>query len=268
MGIVNVTPDSFSDGGRFLNPSRAVEQALRLVDEGAEIVDLGAESTRPGGGVYGAGMREVEAEEELARLLPVLQALRPRTEAVLSVDTRKGAVARAVLAAGADWINDVGGLREPELIEAVAEAGCPIVVMHSRGELARMQRDIAFDDVVREVTDELMERVQRAEAAGIERSRIVLDPGIGFGKTAAQNLALLRRLDSLVATGLPVLVGASRKSFLAAAANDDSPPTARLGGSLAAAAWAARLGASILRVHDVAVTAQFLRVLHAIDSAR
>lgn len=268
MGIVNITPDSFSDGGRFLDPSRAVEHALRLIEEGAEIVDLGAESTRPGGGVYGAGMREVGSDDELARLLPVLEALRPRTEATISVDTRKGVVARAVLAAGADWINDVGGLADPELVEVVAEAGCPVVVMHSRGSLASMQRDITFDDVVREVTDELMQRVQLAESAGIKRSRIVLDPGLGFGKTVAQNLTLMRRLDALVATGHQVLVGASRKSFLAAAADDGSPPTERLGGSLAAAAWAARYGAAILRVHDVAATVQFLRVLHAIDSAR
>ncbi|MDA8018511.1 MAG: dihydropteroate synthase, partial [Thermoanaerobaculia bacterium] len=142
MGIVNVTPDSFSDGGRYLDPTRAVDQALRLIDQGAEIVDLGAESTRPGGGVYGAGMNEISAHDELNRLLPVLEALRPRTDAAISIDTRKGEVAREVLHAGADLINDVGGLGDSELAEVVAESGCPVVIMHSRGELSSMQRDI------------------------------------------------------------------------------------------------------------------------------
>lgn len=270
MGIVNLTPDSFSDGGRFfdqrgepvLDPSAAVEHALRLVHEGAEIVDLGAESTRPGGGVYGSGMREVAVQEELDRLLPVLETLRPRTDAILSVDTRKGAVAREVLQAGADLINDVAGLADPKLARAVADAGCPVVIMHSRGDLSSMQKDIAFTDVVREVRDELLERVRAAEEAGIAADRIVLDPGIGFGKTAEQNLELVRATPILAKTGFPVLVGASRKSFLAAAAGDDSAPGDRLGGSLAAAAWA--MEAAILRVHDVAATVQFLRVHRAL----
>lgn len=274
MGIVNVTPDSFSDGGQFfaegqtLDPSRAVDHALRLVDEGADIVDLGAESTRPGGGVYGDGMSDVSAREELDRLLPVLERLRPQTDAVISVDTRKGEVAREVLAAGADWINDVGGLADRSLVAAVADAGCPVVIMHSRGELSSMQKGIAFDDVVAEVRDELLERVAVADAGGIARDRIVLDPGIGFGKTAEQNLQLVRATDVLSATGFPILVGASRKSFLAAAAGDDSAPGDRLGGSLAAAAWSARLGAAVLRVHDVASTVQFLRVMSAIRRAK
>ena len=276
MGIVNVTPDSFSDGGRFfsggvfptgnaLDPSKAVDHALRLVDEGADIVDLGAESTRPGGGVYGDGMSEVSARDELARLLPVLERLRPQTDAVISIDTRKGKVAHEVLAAGADWINDVGGLADPDLVAAVADADCPVVIMHSRGDLSSMQKDIAFDDVVSEVRSELLERVAVAEAGGIDRDRIVLDPGIGFGKTAEQNLQLLRTTDVLLATGFPILVGASRKSFLAVAADDGSAPGERLGGSLAAAEWSARLGAAVLRVHDVAATVQFLRVSAAIE---
>lgn len=273
MGIVNLTTDSFSDGGQFfgegedLDPSRASDHALRLIDEGAEIVDLGAESTRPGGGIYGDGMRDVAVREELNRLLPVLHELRPRTDAVISVDTRKGAVAREVLCAGADLINDVGGLADPELATAVAEAGCPVVIMHSRGELSSMQKGIAFGDVVREVSAELLERVGVAERAGIARERILLDPGIGFGKTAEQNLALLRATDALSALGFPILVGASRKSFISAAASDDSAPGERLGGSLAAADWAARLGAKILRVHDVAATRQYLRVHAAIHAS-
>lgn len=267
MGIVNVTPDSFSDGGRYLDSGRAVDHALRLIDEGAGIVDLGAESTRPGGGVYGAGMRQVPPAEELARLLPVLEALRPQTDAAISVDTRKGEVARAVLDAGADLINDVGGLADPELVRAVADAGCPVVVMHSRGSLSDMQREIAFGDVVAEVRDELLERVAMAEQDGIGRRQIVLDPGVGFGKTARQNVELIAGVGALVKTGLPVLVGASRKSFVAATAEDDSPPDRRLGGSLAAAAWSARLGAAILRVHDVAETVQFLRLDRALSDA-
>jgi dihydropteroate synthase len=263
MGIVNITPDSFSDGGRFLDPEAAVAQGLRLAEEGAHLLDLGAESTRPGGGVYGAGMAAVDAGAERDRLLPVLHALRARLPAMpISVDTRKGAVARAALAAGADWINDVGGLADDALVAAVAEAGCPVVIMHSRGELASMQRGIHFDDVVAEVKLELAQRVERATAGGIDRSRIVVDPGIGFGKTLAHNLALLRHLPQLATLGLPILIGASRKSFIAAL--DPAPPADRLPGSLAAAAHAVLGGAAVLRVHDVAATRQFLKVFQAI----
>lgn len=268
MGIVNVTPDSFSDGGRFLDPERAVEHALRLVEEGADVLDLGAESTRPGGGVYGEGQEKVPAQEEIDRLLPVLEALRPRTELPISVDTRKGPVARAALEAGADWINDVGGLVDEDLRRVVAEAGCPVVLMHSRGDLATMQKDISFDDVVSEVRDELEERLRVAEDSGIERRRIILDPGLGFGKTAEQNLRLIRGLPVLTGLGLPILVGASRKSFLAAASGEPgSEPADRLASSLAAAAWSARLGARIVRVHDVGETVRFLRTWCAIGGS-
>jgi dihydropteroate synthase len=217
----------------------------------------------------------VAAAEELARLLPVLDGLRAATDAPLSVDTRKAEVARAALAAGADLVNDVSALADPEMGAAVAAAGCPVVLMHSRGELATMQRGIRFRDVVAEVRSELAEAVARAEAAGIARGQIVIDPGIGFGKTAEQNLALLAGLPALTGTigltasaplGLPVLVGASRKSFLGAVTGE--PPAGRLAGSLAAAARAAAGGAAILRVHDVAETASFLRVWTAIGEAR
>jgi len=265
MGVVNVTPDSFSDGGLWLDPEAAVEHALRLAAEGAEVLDLGAESTRPGGGVYGEGAEPVPAAEELRRLLPVLERLRPATEAVISVDTQKGEVAREVLAAGADLVNDVGGLADSELVEVVAEAGCPVVVMHSRGERREMQRGIRFDDVVEEVRAELADLGAWALAAGIAREQLVFDPGLGFGKTAEQNLELLRHLDRLEIMDRPLLVGASRKSFIAAATASAPPPDRRLGGSLAAAAWAVHHGAAFLRVHDVAETAQFLDVWHAID---
>lgn len=267
MGVVNITPDSFSDGGLFFAAGAAVEHGRRLAAEGADLLDLGAESTRPGGGVYGAGMVDVDAAEENRRLLPVLEALRRELPQMpLSVDTRKGEVARAALDAGADLINDVGGLRDAELVRAVAAAGCPVIAMHSRGKLRDMQRGIRFDDVVREVKEELEQAVARAEAAGIRRPRVILDPGIGFGKTLEQNLRLIGGLDSLGELGQPLLLGASRKSFIAAVR--EAPPDQRLGGSLAALGWAASLGAQIVRVHDVAASVQFLDVWNAIDSVR
>lgn len=264
-GVINLTPDSFSDGGRYLDPARAVEHALRLVDEGADLLDLGAESTRPGGGVYGAGARAVPAEEELARLLPVLEKLRGRVEVPISVDTRKAAVARAALGAGADLVNDVSALADPDMAGVVSGAACPVVLMHSRGDLATMQSGISFADVVDEVRAELGALRARAESAGIARERVVLDPGLGFGKTAAQNLELLARLDELAALGSPLLVGASRKSFIGHVTG--APPAERLEGSLAAAFWAARGGAAILRVHDVLATRRFLAVSGAIASS-
>jgi dihydropteroate synthase len=261
MGILNLTPDSFSDGGLWLDPERAVERALAMAAEGAEILDLGAESTRPGGGVYGTGAATIGADEEWRRLEPVLEAVRRRTDLPLSVDTRKGEVARRALNAGADLINDVGALSDPELGRAVAAAGCPVVLMHSRGELPTMQQGIRFADVVGEVRRELVAALDRALAAGIAAEQVVLDPGIGFGKTWEQNLALIARLDELQPLGRPLLLGASRKSFLARAARRGQPdpaPAARLGGSLATLAWAVRKGAAVVRVHDVAETVQFL----------
>jgi dihydropteroate synthase len=268
MGVLNLTPDSFSDGGLWTDPAQAVERGLRMLAEGADLLDLGAESTRPGGGVYGAGAGTVPPEEEAARLLPVLEALRAATDAPLSVDTRKGEVARQALAAGADLINDVSALADPRLGLAVAEAGCPLVLMHSRGDLATMQRDIRFDDLLGEVRTELALAIGRAVASGIDESQLVLDPGIGFGKTWRQNLTLLARLPELAQLGRPLLVGTSRKSFIARAAaregRPEAPPERRLGGSLAALAWTAALPAAIVRVHDVAETAQFLDVWHAV----
>jgi dihydropteroate synthase len=260
MGILNLTPDSFSDGGLWNDPPRAVERALRMLEEGADILDLGAESTRPGGGVYGAGAAEVPAKEEIARLLPVLEAVRRATDAPISVDTRKGEVAERALRAGADLINDVSALADPRLAFAVAEAGCPVVLMHSRGELSTMQQGIHFEDVLREVRLELANALARARSTGMDESQIVLDPGIGFGKTREQNLALIARLDELSVLGRPLLLGASRKSFIA-----KGSPSERLGGSLAAVAWTART-AAMVRVHDVAETVQLLDVWEALAS--
>ena len=265
MGILNITPDSFSDGGRWMEPERAIARGLEILDEGADLLDLGAESTRPGGGVYGDGAPELSPTEELDRLLPVLQGLRRATDAPLSVDTRKGAVAEEALRHGADLINDVSGLQDDALTAAVAAAGCPVIIMHSRGELPTMQRHIHFEDVVSEVAEELAADGRRAVEAGIETSQIVYDPGIGFGKTARQNLLLLKHCDLLNRLGRPLLIGASRKSFIATVR--PAPPSQRLGGSLAALAWATRLGAAIVRAHDIEQSRQFLEVWNAIDSA-
>jgi dihydropteroate synthase len=268
LGVLNLTPDSFSDGGLWSDPGTAADRGLAMLAEGADLLDLGAESTRPGGGVYGEGARTVPPEEESARLLPVLERLRRATDAPLSVDTRKGEVAQRALDSGADLINDVSALSDPLLGRAVAAAGCPLVLMHSRGDLATMQRGIHFDDLLGEVKAELAAAVERAVAAGIAESQLVLDPGIGFGKSWEQNLALIRGLGALADLGRPLLVGASRKSFLARVAErpgiPQAPPDHRLGGSLAAVAWAAALGAAVVRVHDVAETAQFLDAWHAI----
>ena len=265
MGVLNITPDSFSDGGRWLAAEGALAHARDMIDAGADLLDLGAESTRPGGGIYGEGATPIPPEEELARLLPVLEPLRRETDLPLSVDTRKGSVARAALAAGADLVNDVTALADPELAAAVAAAGRPVVLMHSRGSLATMQRDIRFDDLLGEVAAELAAALERAERAGIPRGQVLLDPGIGFGKTWDQNLRLLAGLDRLADLGRPLVVGASRKSFIGHLTG--MPPAARLPGSLAAVAWAAAGGAAVVRVHDVAETVQFLRVWEAIRDA-
>jgi dihydropteroate synthase len=275
MGILNLTPDSFSDGGLWTDLPRAVDHALRMLEDGADLLDLGAESTRPGGGVYGAGAETVPTDEEIARLIPVLEAVRRATGAPISVDTRKGEVAEQALAAGADLINDVSALADPRLAEAVAKAGCPVVLMHSRGDLSAMQTGIHFEDVLGEVRTELaaaLERAAGAGIAGIDEAQVVLDPGIGFGKTWEQNLALVARLDELAVLGRPILLGASRKSFLGKTVERTGrpmpPPARRLAGSLAAVGWSARLPATaaIVRVHDVAETVQFLDVWEALGA--
>ncbi|MDY7094913.1 MAG: dihydropteroate synthase [Acidobacteriota bacterium] len=270
MGIVNITPDSFSDGGLWLAPERAVAHGLELLEQGADLLDLGAESTRPGGGVYGDGASEVPAQEEMDRLLPVLEALRRETDAPLSVDTRKGAVARAALNAGADLINDISLLSDDDLARAAGAADCPLVLMHSRGEISEMQKTISFRDLLREVTAELSDAVERAGTLGVRREQIVVDPGIGFGKTYRQNLELIRHAGHFQRElGLPVLLGASRKSFIghfiAPQAETPPPPARRLAGSLATVAWASRTGAAMVRVHDVGETVDFQRVWHALE---
>lgn len=269
MGVVNVTPDSFSDGGLFLAPERAIERALQLVAEGADLIDLGAESTRPPGTTYGAGASAVEGREELARLLPVLTGLRRQSGVPVSIDTRKAEVARALLDAGADLLNDVSGLEDPATAALAAEVACPVVLMHHHGIFSAASSRHAAGRLVEEVRDGLAACLERALAAGCRREQLVLDPGLGFGKHGVENLELLRRLEDLATLGRPLLVGASRKSFLAAPAPTSpgtvpAAPSDRLPESLAAAAWASAGGASILRVHDVAATRRFLATWRAI----
>lgn len=257
MGVLNVTPDSFSDGGRHGDTEDAVRHALLMLEQGAEIIDIGGESTRP-------GARDVPADVELERVIPVLAALRPRTDATLSVDTRKSSVAAAALEAGADWINDVSaGTHDPALLETVAAARCTFVAMHARGEPAHMQDRPHYEDPVREVVEELSARVEACLKAGIEPSRLVLDPGIGFGKRLEDNLALIRGLPRLKTMGYPILVGVSRKSFIGTLTSV-AEPADRLGGTAAAVAACVLGGADVLRVHDVAAMAQVVRVATAI----
>ena len=255
MGIVNVTPDSFSDGGRYLDAARALAQARRLRDDGADLVDVGGESTRPG------AMPVAEADE-LARVIPLVETLAAEGVAV-AVDTRKPAVMRAAIAAGAAMINDVGALTAPGAMEACAAADVGICLMHMRGEPRTMQKAPAYADVVAEVRDFLAARAQACVAAGIARERIAIDPGFGFGKTLAHNLELLHSLGTLAATGYPVLAGLSRKSSLGELTGrsvDD-----RLPASLAAALAAVARGAAIVRVHDVRETVDALAVWSAVE---
>jgi dihydropteroate synthase len=259
MGVVNVTPDSFSDGGRFLDLDAAVDHARGLIVQGADILDIGGESTRP----HAAPVSEAE---EIARVVPVITALRGK--ATLSIDTMKPAVARAAVAAGATIWNDVTALRgSPDSLDAAAELGCEVVLMHMLGEPGTMQDDPRYEDVVGEVTQFLLDRAQAARAAGVAHGRISLDPGIGFGKTLAHNLALLAHLDRIVALGFPVVLGASRKSFLAKIDPTAKQATDRIGGSLAAALAGAAAGVRTLRVHDVRETVQALAVATAIRQA-
>jgi dihydropteroate synthase len=255
MGVVNVTPDSFSDGGRFLEPAAAIAHALRLIEDGADLLDLGAESSRPGAAAV------VSAEEELRRLLPVLRGLRD-APVPLSVDTNKPEVMRAALAEGASMINDINALRAPGALAAVAAVDAGVCLMHMQGTPGTMQRNPVYGDVVAEVGDFLLERVHAACAAGISLQRICIDPGFGFGKTLEHNLELLRRLREFDALGVPLLAGWSRKSSLGAITG--KPAGDRLAASIAAALIAAQNGAGILRVHDVAATRDAISVLLAV----
>jgi dihydropteroate synthase len=260
MGIVNVTPDSFADGGRYLDPLAAARHARALAAEGADLLDVGAESTRPGS----AGVRPAE---ERARLLPVLERLLDDPPCPVSVDTSKPEVAETALALGAHMVNDVTGLAAgPALAEVCAAHGAGLTVMHMRGTPRTMQVEPRYDDLLGEVRAGLETAVAAAEAAGVAPDAICVDPGIGFGKTLAHNLTILRRLDAFRTLGKPILVGPSRKSFIGALL-DQVPPAERLEGTLAACVMAAAAGAHVLRVHDVAAVRRAVRVAEAIRDA-
>jgi len=258
MGVVNLTADSFSDGGRFLDPATALSQARRLIDEGADILDLGAESTRP-------GAAPVSAALELERLLPLIASIRAVSDISISVDTMKPLVAQQAIAAGANIWNDVTALTHSNDAPAfAAQLGCEVMLMHMRGEPRTMQDDPHYGDVVAEVERYLLARAADAEEAGVAPDKIWIDPGIGFGKTVEHNLALLNALPRLCARGYRVLLGASRKRFLGALSPSAAQPQDRLAGSLAAALAGARAGVAAVRVHDVAATVQALDVDAAI----
>lgn len=258
IGILNVTPDSFSDGGEFFDPEAAATRALEMLDEGADVVDVGGESTRP-------GSDPVSAAEEVRRVVPVVrEILARRPEAVISVDTYRAGTAEAALGAGARIVNDVTALRgDPRAAAVVAEAGCPVVLMHMKGEPKTMQERPFYEDVVGEVRDFLAARAEDAVAAGVEPGNIIVDPGIGFGKTLEHNLELLRNLDAIVALGFPVLVGASRKRFIGTITGVERAAD-RVSGTLAANVLALEKGASLFRVHDVRANREALAVADAV----
>ena len=255
MGVVNVTPDSFSDGGRFLDPDRAAEHARGLVADGADLLDVGGESTRP-------GARGVSADEELARVGPVIERLRD-VGVPVSIDTSKATVAEAALDSGASMVNDVTALRaDQDLASMCADRDCEVVLMHMQGTPRTMQESPTYRDVVDDVRAFLAERIEFAAGQGVDVERIWVDPGIGFGKTADHNLELLRRLGELRALGRPIVIGASRKSFIGRLTGRDV--TRRLGGTIASGVLAVRAGADVLRVHDVAEHVEALRVAEAL----
>ena len=258
MGVINVTPDSFSDGGQFSSLDACVAYAMALIEDGADILDIGGESTRPGADL-------VELEEELARVVPVISAIRQRSDIALSIDTRKPEVARACVEAGADCWNDVSALTySADSMAMAVNLDVPVVLMHAQGDPKTMQTAPSYRDVTVDVLNFLVSRIGQAVLAGVKLDHIVVDPGIGFGKTVEHNLTLMRDLGRIAALGRPVLLGASRKRFIGAL-DQEAAPDARLGGSLAAALWCADQGARILRVHDVAQTRQALKIREALQ---
>jgi len=255
MGVLNVTPDSFSDGGRFFDPEDAVKQALRMVDDGADIVDVGGESTRP-------GSDPVSVEEERRRVVPIVERLAEELDTPISIDTRKAEVAAAAVEAAATIVNDVTAGGDPEMFDVVRESGAAIVLMHMKGEPKTMQEAPHYDDVVREVRDYLEERVEAAVAAGIDREAICVDPGLGFAKTTPHSLTLMKHTDALLDLGRPVLVGPSRKSFIGEVLGTEVGERAE--GTVGAVCYMVGKGAHIVRVHDVRETVRAVRVVDAI----
>ena len=255
MGILNLTPDSFSDGGRIASPQAAVLAAARMVEDGADFIDVGGESTRP-------GASPVDADEEARRVVPAIREIKRQLSVRVSIDTMKAGVARLAIEAGADMVNDVSAFSDPAMLAVLCDARVPVIVMHMRGTPDTMQSDTRYDDVLSSVVGFLRERVETAVAAGISSDRILVDPGLGFGKSIAGSLRILRELNTLRSVGRPIVIGASRKSFIGAAL--DLPVTQREEGSLAAAAYAAGHGAHVIRAHDVAPTKKTTRMIDAI----
>ena len=262
MGILNVTPDSFSDGGLYSSADRALKRCEEMLEEGAQIIDIGGESTRP-------GAEPVPIEEEIRRTVPVIEEIRKKLgdDFFISIDTYKSSVAEKALDAGADMVNDISGFHfDDKMVSLVAERKCPAVIMHIKGTPKDMQKNPYYDDVVKEIINYFSETLKLAESKGVDRSQLILDPGIGFGKRVIDNLCILKRLSEFKVFGLPILVGASRKSFIGAVTGEEVPAQ-RVPGSLAAAAVVVLKGAKILRVHDVKETKQFLDTILAIEEA-
>ena len=258
MGVLNVTPDSFSDGGRHDTPEVALEAAARMVEEGVDIIDVGGESTRP-------GARELDPGQEAERVLPVIEGIKAHHEVRVSIDTMHSAVARQALDAGVDMVNDISALGDPAMLPVICERRVPVVLMHMRGSPRTMQRDTDYDDLVGTVASYLQERVDIAASAGVKDGKILVDPGIGFGKSTSGNLEILRQLPVLGRLGRPILLGASRKTFIGKTL--DLPVEQRLEGSLAVAAYASAFGAHVIRAHDVAATVRVVRMVDAIREA-
>lgn len=258
MGILNVTPDSFSDGGRFLNPAAAVRQAQTMLMEGADIIDVGGESTRP-------GAVQVSVDEELQRVLPVIKAIRAESDCLISIDTSKPKVMREAVNAGANIVNDVCALQEPGVIEVVAELDVPVCLMHMQGQPRNMQHHPAYDNVVAEVKAFLQQRIHHCVQNGINKQNIIIDPGFGFGKSLQHNIEIFNALEAFVATGFPVLVGMSRKSMLDKMLGGASPEQ-RITASVVMAALAVKQGVQLLRVHDVKQTMEALKIHAALNS--
>jgi dihydropteroate synthase len=259
MGILNVTPDSFSDGGRFFGERAAIDRGVEMVEEGADIVDVGGESTRP-------GSDPVPLEEELRRTVPIVERLAASVPVPISIDTRKPEVAAAALDAGATIVNDISGARDPGMFEVVKRAGAGMVLMHMKGEPKSMQEAPHYDDVVAEVKEYLRERIEAAEFAGVDPERLAIDPGIGFGKELEHNLEILRHVDALFELGRPVLVGPSRKRFIGTLLGD-LPPEERVEGTAGAVAWLVARGVHLVRVHDVREMVRVVRIVDAIARA-
>ena len=259
MGILNVTPDSFSDGGEFLDASKAIEHGLQMAAHGAAIIDIGGESTRP-------GSEAVPPDEQIKRVGPVIKALCEKTDVPISIDAKDVSVAKAALDAGASIINDITALSDERMGELAGERGVPVILMHKQGTPATMQAEPKYEDVVAEVLEYLLARAKRAEQLGIAKERIFIDPGIGFGKTLQHNFVLLKNIDKFVASGYRVLVGTSRKSFIGKITGKEDPAQ-RIFGTAAAVALCAAAGVSVLRVHDVAQMVEVIQVTKAINNA-